>query len=236
MNYSKIYNQLIERAKTRILEGYSEKHHIIPKCLGGSNNSENLVKLTPEEHYVAHQLLVKIYPDKPKLVFAAHKMCQGRPGNKLYGWLRRKYSGELSRLGKQRIGEKNGSFGTMWITNGIENKKIKKIDIIPEGWYTGKVQLETRGIPNVKKGTFLSQETRKKISDGMKGYSKSDDHCRKLSLSQRCRYRIINPEGQIFEIEGLNLFCKNNKLHTGGMSQVASGKRKQYKGWFCKKL
>ena len=36
-------------------------------------------------------------------------------------------------------GDKNSQFGTMWITNGQENKKIKKdIDIIPEGWYKGR--------------------------------------------------------------------------------------------------
>lgn len=35
-------------------------------------------------------------------------------------------------------GEKNSQFGSMWITNGTENKKIKKVDIIPEGWYKGR--------------------------------------------------------------------------------------------------
>ena len=63
MNYKKIYDSLIERGKNRNLNEYGEKHHIVPKCLGGSNKKENLVKLTPEEHYVAHQLLVKIYPN-----------------------------------------------------------------------------------------------------------------------------------------------------------------------------
>jgi hypothetical protein len=35
-------------------------------------------------------------------------------------------------------GSKNSQFGTMWITNGTENKKIKKVDEIPEGWYKGR--------------------------------------------------------------------------------------------------
>lgn len=26
----------------------------------------------------------------------------------------------------------------MWITNGTENRKIKKEDVIPEGWYIGR--------------------------------------------------------------------------------------------------
>ena len=39
MNYQKIYNNLINRAITRT--GYVEKHHIMPRCLGGLNNKEN---------------------------------------------------------------------------------------------------------------------------------------------------------------------------------------------------
>ena len=35
-------------------------------------------------------------------------------------------------------GIKNSQYGTMWITNGIENKKIKKETVIPEGWYKGR--------------------------------------------------------------------------------------------------
>lgn len=35
-------------------------------------------------------------------------------------------------------GELNSQFGTVWVTNGIENKKIKKTDVIPEGWYKGR--------------------------------------------------------------------------------------------------
>lgn len=36
-------------------------------------------------------------------------------------------------------GSKNSQFGSMWITNGTENKKIKSIDLIPDGWYKGRV-------------------------------------------------------------------------------------------------
>ena len=51
MDYQKIYDQIIERAKNRQLEGYKEKHHIIPKCVGGTNDKENLVELTAREHF-----------------------------------------------------------------------------------------------------------------------------------------------------------------------------------------
>ena len=39
---------------------------------------------------------------------------------------------------KAKLRTTNSQTGTMWITNGIENKKIKQVDIIPEGWYKGR--------------------------------------------------------------------------------------------------
>jgi hypothetical protein len=38
----------------------------------------------------------------------------------------------------KHIGDKNSQFGTCWITNEIDNKKIKKGDLIPEGWRLGR--------------------------------------------------------------------------------------------------
>jgi hypothetical protein len=95
MNYLKHYNKLIDRAKCRHLAGYSEKHHIIPRCMGGSDESDNLVKLTPEEHFVAHQLLVKIYPTNTKLILAVRMMCITSTNlirnNKQYSWLKERF-------------------------------------------------------------------------------------------------------------------------------------------------
>ncbi len=46
---------------------------------------------------------------------------------------------KMSEKAKERTSEKNSQYGTMWITNGLSNKKIKKIDKIPEMWYKGRV-------------------------------------------------------------------------------------------------
>ena len=63
MNYKNIYSSLIEKAKQRVsLEGYFEKHHIIPKSLGGhKTDPSNLVALTAREHFIAHMLLAKTH-------------------------------------------------------------------------------------------------------------------------------------------------------------------------------
>ena len=76
MDYQRIYNQLIERAKNRVLEKgiYSERHHIVPRCIGGSDSPENLVSLTAREHFIAHWLLARQYPENYKLAYAIWAM------------------------------------------------------------------------------------------------------------------------------------------------------------------
>lgn len=60
MDYRKIYDAIIERAKAR--EKPNERleiHHIVPRSLGGTDKLENLVALTIREHYVAHLVFDK---------------------------------------------------------------------------------------------------------------------------------------------------------------------------------
>jgi len=115
----------MERAKPRGLnkskvEGYYEKHHIIPKCLGGSDRHNNLILLTGREHFIAHMLLWKAYPENVSLMRAAfmmssrtkdsntHSKLEGRVSSKTYEKLRVKYSAAVS---AQCAGEGNPMFG-----------------------------------------------------------------------------------------------------------------------------
>ena len=122
MDYFKHYDLLIERARNRTLDCYVEKHHVIPKCLGGSNAETNIVSLTAEEHYLAHQLLVKMYPNNSKLVYASIMMCGKFTGrrinNKSYGWLKRKHSKNVS---KQMLGNKFNT-GRVWSAEAIAKR------------------------------------------------------------------------------------------------------------------
>lgn len=68
MDYEKIYNKFIidRRSKEKYLskENYTETHHIIPKCMNGGDEKENIIKLIPEDHFFVHLLLAKIYGGK----------------------------------------------------------------------------------------------------------------------------------------------------------------------------
>lgn len=126
MNYKNIYENLINRSKIRDIKNqYTEKHHIIPLCIGGKNNSDNIVRLTPREHFIAHLLLMKIYPNEYKLVYAAMKMTRGRDGinsSRKYEWLRKKYS----EIRKKLILEKSPTRNKKWISNLEETLMVEK--------------------------------------------------------------------------------------------------------------
>ena len=82
MNYQKIYNDLIAKRQTFKLTKnknaydyqYCECHHIIPRCLNGSNDKSNLVNLTAREHFIAHVLLMKCHPTNISLATACQMM------------------------------------------------------------------------------------------------------------------------------------------------------------------
>lgn len=77
MNYQRIYDQIVQRGQLREkeIDVYYEQHHIIPRCIGGDDKKENLVDLTGREHFICHWLLVRIYPDNRKLIYAFWMMC-----------------------------------------------------------------------------------------------------------------------------------------------------------------
>ncbi len=59
-------------------------------------------------------------------------------------WTGKKHREDTKRLigaknSVKQSGSGNSQFGTIWITNGVENKKIKSVDAIPDGWHKGRV-------------------------------------------------------------------------------------------------
>ena len=71
MTYLDFINNIIEtRGRFSCGDKYHEKHHIIPKCMNGTDNEENLIDLYAREHYGAHRLLALENPDNEKILFA----------------------------------------------------------------------------------------------------------------------------------------------------------------------
>ena len=83
MQYQKHYDLLMSKALIRTAKVENlEKHHILPKSLGGSNEQNNLVYLTMREHFVAHKLLTKMFShnsmELKKMIYAFWWMCKTR--------------------------------------------------------------------------------------------------------------------------------------------------------------
>lgn len=70
--YSTWYHSIIANARSQYKTEYTEQHHIIPKSLGGTDEPENLVRLTAREHFICHKLLTKFTTgdNKKKMIFA----------------------------------------------------------------------------------------------------------------------------------------------------------------------
>lgn len=131
MNYQKIYNQIIQRAQNRTLTTYIEKHHIIPKCLGGINEKENIVELTAREHYLCHSLLCEIYSNNISLK-RAHWLMANKPANKFQ---KRKYkisSREYNRLREEfsKINSKYLKGNKYWVGRKHTDETKKKMSEI----------------------------------------------------------------------------------------------------------
>lgn len=94
MNYSKIYTNLIDTCRNKKYDGYTEKHHIIPKCMGGDDSDSNLIIMSAREHFIAHMLLYRIHGTK-ELLYAINMMTihnsDNRMNNRRYQWIREKF-------------------------------------------------------------------------------------------------------------------------------------------------
>lgn len=78
MNYHRVYERLIEKRRREPLDRntvYCEKHHFIPRCMGGTNEAWNLIYLTAKEHFIAHHLLYLMNPTNLSLMSAFMAMC-----------------------------------------------------------------------------------------------------------------------------------------------------------------
>ena len=84
--YKQWYTDITSRAKNRVLDSYTESHHIVPRSLGGGDEADNLVNLTAREHFVCHWLLVKMTTgqDHHKMLNALRMMRAEKQGQQRY--------------------------------------------------------------------------------------------------------------------------------------------------------
>lgn len=169
--YTRWYYSIVANAKSRLDSGdYTEKHHIIPKSLGGDNSKSNLVKLKPKEHFVCHRLLTKMVAEnsaKIKMHNAAFQMAIKSSNQKRHSISSRTYE----------ILRRNKSLAMMGNTYGSR----------PMSEETKRKISEAKCGKSVGAGRTMSKETKKKLSDALKG---------RVPWNAGLRYKHKNPRGK----------------------------------------
>lgn len=143
MTYNEfIQNILDTRGRFGIPDGeYKERHHIIPRCVGGTDEEENLIDLYAKEHFEAHKMLALENSTNSKLTYAWMMMCVINKDTQLrYEPTLKEYEQIKLLCNKNMIGENHPLYGSKWYTNGKEEIKLFDHQTVPDGWLKGRKQ------------------------------------------------------------------------------------------------
>jgi hypothetical protein len=208
--YTKLYFSIVSSAKSRTLhtETYIERHHIIPKSLGGSNSKDNLVNLTAREHFICHILLTKMTNGQAyrKMIHAAIGMKRSRSyqqryiNSRLYESIRKEFAVLSSIRNTGKIMSVESKSKMSMASKG--KKKTKE--------HAANISAKLKGKP---KGP-MSDEQKLKRSNKLKGkvspnlgnagkYKHSDKAKQKIIESNK--RRVVSPETKARIAAGVKL-------------------------------
>jgi hypothetical protein len=207
MNYQQNYNNLIIKARNRLLcNVYIEKHHIIPRSMGGSNLSGNIVNLTAKEHYVAHHLLWKIYKNQ-SMTYAFWNMCNTRNNSdtitaRVYETIRKDVS-EISKIRMQQPGvrEHLSNINNGHIVTEVTKRKIslsltgrkQSLEEINKRIETNRTNSKLLGKTYEEiHGTEIANERKKNLS--IKNTGKTQSPETKAKRSESLRGKVCSDE------------------------------------------
>ena len=141
------------------IEMYEKEKHLVKLCedsynlkFGGEGGWDHIVKnpnwkspftdpiLQKKLSQKGIEKLKELRKDKTFVAEWSDKISKSNKGKKSF--LGKKHNEETKKQiglkNSKMTGHHNSQYGTMWITNGVENKKIKKDLVIPQGWYKGR--------------------------------------------------------------------------------------------------
>lgn len=200
--YYRLYNMLIEDArKNPKLDEYKERHHILPVCMGGKNNKENLVFLTARQHFIAHWMLYRIYKNK-EMAYAFYAMCMSNrdqdiriKNSRLFKYAREifsqnnpmkkkeissKFCGENNPMKRKEVADKV-SKAISGEKHPMYGKKHKEISL-------EKLRAASSGENNSMYGKNHTEDALRKMSENRKGKGKqpkSEETKAKISAARK---------------------------------------------------
>ena len=201
--YFKIIDNALSQERVKGDDNYYEKHHIIPRSIGGNDSKENLVLLTAREHYICHWLLIKFTfgINKSKMVYAFNQMniCENEHSfGKRY---RNSYAYEFFKKEYSLIHSET-------MSNRIITKETKI-----------KLSKSKTGNKNPNFGKHLTEQQKRKISVAVSGekhpmYGKFHTEASRIKMKKnggKCigekngMYKCLNLENVIKEVKNNNI-------------------------------
>lgn len=234
MNYKKIYDNIILKYRNLNLQKldkkdsnyiYLEKHHIIPRCMSGSDNEENLVNVPAKVHFICHLLLTKIYKNtkfESRLWNAAHRFVHGNKGQQKVKITSNQYKTIKENFSKFRSEENRGrgnpNYGNRWTEEQRKNlsKKLK-------------------GRLSKNKGRHLKEDVKKRISEKLRGKPQPWNR-RKRTKEERLLISIKTKEAMAKKEhrEKFLLGMKNRKPLKGKNNPMYGKKRNDFSEYLKK--
>lgn len=245
--------QLVSKPSTA---KYTERHHIIPKCLGGTDDESNLVDLSAKQHFIAHLLLTKMVSgrrDREKLLYALRAMANLRHSKQRYAVGCRTYAIIRAQLADVRMSEEQ----RIKISDSLKGRKLdtehranisaglqgrcqseETRDKIRAGNLGLRRSEETKiRISESKKGVPLSDECKRKISERMSGKTLPSEWKRNIAKGQeKFIYTLTSPDGTLFTTENLKQFCADRGLPYQTFSAQSKKNGKLRSGWIVTRI
>ena len=188
--YTKCYIEIIERSRKRIIVGYTERHHIIPKCLfnradnlsnGKVDDISNIVTLTAREHFICHRLLTKMLdkndPDRRKLFYAVSSFKMTKNGERI-----------LSSHQYQKVKEALSVASRCRMVSLETREKLSKA----AKKFTQRLEWKERQRTAQQSSPRRSDETRSNMSKASNGKPKSASHA--MNISKGMQSYLSDPE------------------------------------------
>jgi len=207
MDYLKVHDSIIDRARNRKLTGYKERHHIVPRCIGGIDEEVNIVELTAKEHYLIHKLLLEIYPTVECLKYAYWMMSHRTDGSYVGGKIYSNTKEFISKKFRHNVGTAEA------ISKMAKSKKGHKTWKGRKHTQPSKLKMREAAL-NRKINPIIEVERRRKISEGNTGREVSEETRQILSDQKKGE---LNPMYGVTGAQNsrsikVGQYDKNNKL------------------------
>jgi hypothetical protein len=217
-HYFNKYLKFIHYCQTTNKNGYTEKHHIIPGSMGGSNEPFNIIQLSAREHFITHWMLWKAYQNK-EMTFAFWSMRMNPKKKRTFKLTSKTYSilkEQHSLFQSERMKIDNPMF-----KQSTKDKIIKSRSGSKASEQTKlKMSIAQKGIPK-------TEETKQKMSAASKGRPKSEQHRKSMSINH---YDVSGKNNPMY---GRSVAKeKNLKWYTNGLENKFITENTEPIGWY----